>query len=140
MSLFFRKLRFGLLATCAIPVSAATANQLPATAFQTYSAANASSITAGPFALFSVPVNLIQPAQLNAGFSEVGTKTTAWNILASSQLQSTLHTDIEPVVVGPGGTLYLENGHHTFISLENSLLGASNPESPLSMSSPTIPT
>ena len=42
-------------------------------------------------------------------------------------LQSNLLTDIEPVVIGPGGQLYLTDGHHTFTALENSIYGGSNP-------------
>ncbi len=107
--------------------AAAHAGQLDASAFQVFNPADASSITPGPFALFTVPVDDIHPAQLNVGAGEVGKKIAGWDVLTPSQLQSTLLTDIEPVVIGPGGTLFLENGHHTFDSLEQSLFGASDP-------------
>lgn len=105
----------------------ANAQQLPVSAFQTYNAADASSIVPGTFALFEVPVSQIQPGQLNVGFAEIGNKQSAWNLLTAAQLQAALLNDIEPVVIGPGGVLYLENGHHTFTSLENSIFGASDP-------------
>ena len=107
----------------------AEAGQLPASVFQTYSAANAGSIQAGPFALFTVPVDQLHPTQLNEGFSEVDKKADGFNLLLPSQLQSNLLTsgDIEPVVIGPGGVLYLTDGHHTFTALQNSAYGSSDP-------------
>jgi fibronectin-binding autotransporter adhesin len=108
-------------------VSPADAGQLSASAFQTYNAANASSIQPGPFALFTVPVDTLKPTQMNEGFTEVDKKADGFNILQPSQVQSSLLPDIEPVVIGPGGILYLTDGHHTFTALENSAYGASNP-------------
>jgi autotransporter-associated beta strand protein len=105
----------------------AQAGQLPLSAFQTYNPANAAGIQAGPLSLYSVPVDSIQPTQMNEGLTEVGKKTAAFDLLAPSQLQANLLTDIEPVVIGPGGQLYLTDGHHTFTALENSTYGASNP-------------
>jgi autotransporter-associated beta strand protein len=105
----------------------AHAQQLPVSAFQSYNAADAAAIVPGTFALFEVPVSQIQPGQLNVGFAEIGNKQSGWNLLTASQLQAALLNDIEPVVIGPGGVLYLENGHHTFTSLENSIYGASDP-------------
>jgi autotransporter-associated beta strand protein len=105
----------------------AQAQQLPLSAFQTYNAADAAAIVPGTFSLFEVPVSQIQPGQLNVGFAEIGNKQSGWNLLTASQLQAALLNDIEPVVIGPGGVLYLENGHHTFTSLENSIFGASDP-------------
>jgi outer membrane autotransporter protein len=107
----------------------ANAGQLPASLFQTYNAASASSIQAGPFSLYMVPVDQIHPTQLNEGFTEVDKKADGFNILLPSQLQSNLLTsgDIEPVVIGPGGVLYLTDGHHTFTALENSSYGSSDP-------------
>ncbi|MGC1776384.1 MAG: autotransporter domain-containing protein [Xanthobacteraceae bacterium] len=99
----------------------------PASVFQPYVAADAASIEAGPFALYSVPVDVIQPGQLNVGFSEIERKMYGWDTLTPSQIQSTLLTDVEPVVIGPGGILILENGHHTFTSLEDSAYGATDP-------------
>jgi fibronectin-binding autotransporter adhesin len=110
-----------------VAASPAGADQLPASAFQVYNPANASFIQAGPFALYAVPVDQLQPTQMNEGFSEVNTKTNGFNILAPSQLQGNLLTDIEPVVIGPGGVLYLTDGHHTFTALEKSSYGSSNP-------------
>ncbi|HEX4408439.1 MAG TPA: autotransporter domain-containing protein [Xanthobacteraceae bacterium] len=108
--------------------AAAQAGQLPISAFQTYIPGSASSIVAGPFALYAVPLNLIQPAQINVGLAEVAKKTTGWDILPSNAaVTSALLADIEPVVIGPGGVLYLENGHHTFTSLSKSGFGASDP-------------
>jgi fibronectin-binding autotransporter adhesin len=105
----------------------AQSSPFTASAFQTYNAADASSIVPGPFALYTVPVDQIQPGQLNVGFSEIARKIYGWDILTPSQLQSTLLTDVEPVVIGPGGILVLENGHHTFTSLQESAYGASDP-------------
>ncbi len=113
-----------LLAICG---EQAYAGQLPVSAFQAYSAANASSIAAGPFALYSVDVDSLAPTQMNEGFTEVGKKAAGFDLLAPSQLQSNLLTDIEPVVIGPGGKLYLTDGHHTFTALEDSIYGASDP-------------
>ncbi|MBV8748061.1 MAG: autotransporter-associated beta strand repeat-containing protein, partial [Xanthobacteraceae bacterium] len=101
--------------------------QLPSSAFQAYDPNNASSIQPGPFSLYSVSVNQILPTQMNEGFAEVGVKTSGWDLVSSSSLQSTLLTDIEPVVIGPGGKLYLLDGHHTFTALIDSTYGASNP-------------
>jgi fibronectin-binding autotransporter adhesin len=111
-----------------LTVVPADAQSLPASAFQTYNAANASSIVAGPFALYSVPVDELQPTQMNEGLTEVDAKTTGFDILPPSQLQSNLLGDIEPVVIGPGGVLYLTDGHHTFTALEDSSYGASDPD------------
>lgn len=114
----------GLLA---LPGNSALAGQPPLSAFQAYVAANAASIVAGPTALYSVAVDSIAPTQMNEGFTEVGKKIAGFDLLAASQLQSTLLSDIEPVVIGPGGKLYLTDGHHTFTALEESIYGASNP-------------
>ncbi|WP_206244088.1 autotransporter-associated beta strand repeat-containing protein [Novosphingobium terrae] len=105
----------------------ALANQLPASAFQTYDSSTAASITPGPLALYAVSVDSIAPTQASEGYAEVAKKTAGFDLLSPSQLQSTLLTDIEPVVIGPGGQLYLTDGHHTFTALENSIYGASNP-------------
>jgi autotransporter-associated beta strand protein len=101
----------------------AHAGQLTASAFQTYDPTTASSIVPGPFSLFQVPLSSIRPTQMNEGFSEVGKKVTGFDLLAPSQLQSNLLTDIEPVIIGPGGVLYLTDGHHTFTALQNSIYG-----------------
>jgi fibronectin-binding autotransporter adhesin len=114
----------GLVILTIIP---ADAQSIPASAFQTYNAASAGSIVPGPFSLFSVPVDQLQPTQMNEGFTEVDAKATGFDILPPSQLQSNLLGDIEPVVIGPGGVLYLTDGHHTFTALEDSSYGASDP-------------
>ena len=106
---------------------AAIAGPLPATAFVPYDPTTASTITPGPQALYTVPVNSIAPTQANEGFTEVGKKTAGFDLLSPTQLRANLLTDIEPVVVGPGGQLYLTDGHHTFTALQESIYGASNP-------------
>ncbi|MGO4686107.1 autotransporter domain-containing protein [Hyphomicrobium sp. 2TAF46] len=105
------------------------AGQLPASAFQNYDASVAASIAAGPTALYTVRVNDILPTQANLGFAEIGKKVSAYDLLTPSGLANDLLTggSIEPVVIGPGGKLYLTNGHHTFTSLQQSIYGASNP-------------
>ncbi|WP_158811725.1 autotransporter domain-containing protein [Beijerinckia sp. L45] len=113
-----------LLAVCG---TTAQAGQLAANAFQTYNAAAAAAIQAGPTALFAVSVDSLRPTQLNEGLTEVGKKTAGFDLLSPSQLQANLLTDIEPVVIGPGGQLYLTDGHHTLTALEDSIYGASNP-------------
>ena len=103
------------------------ADALTASDFQTYSAATAASIQPGLFALYQAPVNSLIPTQLNVGLSEVATKTAGFNLDTPSNLTADLLTDVEPVVIGPGGVLYQTNGHHTFLALTNSIYGASNP-------------
>jgi autotransporter-associated beta strand protein len=105
----------------------AHAGQLTASAFQTYDPATASSIVPGAFALFQVSVNSLRPTQINEGLTEIGKKATGFDLLAPSQLQSNLLTAIEPVVIGPGGQLFLTDGHHTFTALQDSIYGSSNP-------------
>jgi fibronectin-binding autotransporter adhesin len=104
------------------------AGQLPASAFQAYNPANAASILPGPFALYTVNVNTLHATQLNVGFTEVDHKAAGFNILTSaSALSADLLTDIEPVVIGPGGVLYQTDGHHTFLALIDSAWGSTNP-------------
>ena len=102
-------------------------SQLTAADFQPYDSSNASTIDPGPGALYSVPVDSILPTQMNEGFTEVGKKAAGFDLLTPSELQSNLLTDIEPVVIGPGGQLYLLDGHHTFTALLDSVWGADNP-------------
>ncbi len=107
---------------------AVRAGQLPASAFQAYSAANAASIVPGPFSLYTVPVGSLVPTQFNVGLAEVGKKADGFNILTSqAALSANLLTDIEPVVIGPGGVLYQTDGHHTFRALLSSAWGSTNP-------------
>lgn len=71
----------------------------------------------------------IDPTQLNLGFTEIGKKVSAYDLLTPAGLANDLLTggSIEPVIIGPGGVLYLTNGHHTFTALTRSIYGASNP-------------
>src|ERR1700759_2589718 len=96
--------------------------QLTPANFQSYDPANAGSIQAGPLALFSVSLSSILPTQLNEGYAEVGTKAAGYDAFSSlSQVEADLLTDVEPVVIGPGGKLYLLDGHHTFTALADSV-------------------
>ena len=95
--------------------------------FQPYNSANASTITPGPLALYTVPVDSLHPTQMDEGLAEVGKKAAGFDLLTPAQLPANLLTDIEPVVIGPGGQLYLTDGHHTFTALLDSIYGASNP-------------
>ena len=106
----------------------AGAGQLPASVFQVYNPSTASTIQPGPFSLYIVPVDQLSPTQMNEGFAEVDKKATGFDILQPSQQETTasLLGDIEPVVIGPGGKLYLTDGHHTFTALEDSAYGSSN--------------
>ena len=126
-----RSLRNAALASSALALGcwaqAAAAGPLPATAFQTYDPTTASTIVAGPTALYTVPVGMILPTQANEGFTEVGKKAAGFDLLTPTQLQANLLTSIEPVIIGPGGKLYLTDGHHTFTALDDSIYGASNP-------------
>ena len=106
----------------------AAASQLSINAFQTYNATSAASIIAGPDALYEVSLNSILPTQMDEGLSEVNAKTAAFNLLTSpATLQADLLASIEPVVIGPGGKLYLTDGHHSFTALANSMFGPSDP-------------
>ena len=109
-------------------VGSAHAGQASLSLFQTYDPTMASTIVPGTLALFQVPVDSLRPTQLNEGFTEVGKKTAGFDLLTPGQLQANLLTDIEPVVIGPGGQLFLTDGHHTFTALENSIYGALQPE------------
>ena len=113
-----------LLAVCG---EAAMAGPVNPGDFQTYNAAAAATVQPGPFALYTVPVDTLLPTQLNEGFTEVGKKAAGFDLETPAQLQADLLTDVEPVVIGPGGKLYLTDGHHTFTALEDSIYGASDP-------------
>ncbi|MDQ0390623.1 autotransporter outer membrane beta-barrel domain-containing protein [Labrys monachus] len=115
------------LVACIAGAGQALAGQLTAAAFQAYDAADAGSIVAGPGALYSVSLDAIHPTQMNEGLTEVGKKIAGFDLESPSQLQADLLTDIEPVVIGPGGQLYVTDGHHTFTALQESVYGASNP-------------
>ncbi|MGD0848637.1 ParB-like protein [Bradyrhizobium sp.] len=105
----------------------AQAGQASLSSFQTYDPTMASTIVPGTLALFEVPVDSLRSTQLNEGFTEVDKKATGFDLLTPSQLQANLLTDIEPVVIGPGGQLFLTDGHHTFTALQDSIYGPSNP-------------
>jgi hypothetical protein len=101
---------------------------LTAADFLPYNPSEASSIAAGPLALYTVSVDSILPTQQNEGFAEVDAKAAAFDLFSSlPQVESDLVGDIEPVVIGPGGQLYLLDGHHTFTALLDSEWGAQNP-------------
>jgi autotransporter-associated beta strand protein len=103
-------------------------SQLTSANFQAYDPANASTIEAGPLALYSVSVDSILPTQQNEGYAEVDAKAAAYDLFSSlAQVEADLLGDVEPVVIGPGGQLYLLDGHHTFTALIDSVWGASNP-------------
>lgn len=108
-------------------IGSANAQTLPASAFATYDPSTAGSIQPGLFSLYAVPVDSLSPTQINVGDSEVGKKQADWNLITNTTaLQSTLLQTIEPVVIGPGGQLYQINGHHSFLSLQNSIWGGAN--------------
>ena len=97
---------------------------LTAADFQVYDPANASSIEAGPLALFTVSPNSILPTQQNEGFTEVDAKAAGYDQFTTlSEVENDLLGDVEPVVIGPGGQLYLLDGHHTFTALLDSVWG-----------------
>ncbi len=103
-------------------------SELTASDFESYDAADAGSIVPGPLALFSVNVDSILPTQMNEGFTEVDANAAAFDLFTSlSQVESDLLGDIEPVVIGPDGQLYLLDGHHTFTGLIDSVWGADDP-------------
>jgi hypothetical protein len=122
-----RRLALGLAGLSCVATGSAHA-QLPAAAFTPYNPANAGSVTPGLFSLYSVPVDSLVPTQINVGDAEVNAKTNAFNLLPStSALTADLLGTVEPVVIGPDGKLYQTDGHHSFVALENSKFGASNP-------------
>ena len=99
-----------------------------AAGFTVYNSADASSIVAGPLALYSVAADSILPTQMNEGFTEIDKKASAFDLITSeAALEEDLIDEIEPAVVGPDGQLYLLDGHHTFTALLDSSWGASNP-------------
>ena len=102
--------------------------QLPSSAFQLYNPSNAGTIQAGPFSLFQVTANTLGATQLNVGFFEVDKKIDGFDELTSqAAVSANLLTAIEPVVIGPGGKLYLTDGHHTLLALTDSGWGSANP-------------
>ena len=115
------------LLICSVIATPSQAGQLAVSAFTPYNASAAASIVAGPFALYTVKLNSVMPTQMDEGLAEVAKKTAGFNLETSAQMQATMQTYVEPVVIGPGGVLYLTDGHHTFTALANSIWGASNP-------------
>src|SRR5580698_7302816 len=96
--------------------------------FQAYNPADASTVEAGPLALYTVAVDSILPTQMNEGFAEVDAKAAGYDLFTNiSQVETDLLGDTEPVVIGPNGQLYLLDGHHTFTALIDSVWGASDP-------------
>src|SRR5580658_2891647 len=111
----------------ALSVSGARA-QLTQSDFTAYNPANAGSIVPSLTSLYSIPVDSLVPTQINVGFAEVDAKAAAFNLITSqAALNADLLGDVEPVVIGPNGLLYQTDGHHTFVALENSVYGQSNP-------------
>src|SRR5580700_6151418 len=101
---------------------------LTAADFTPYNTADAGSIEAGPLALFTVPVASIMPTQQNEGFTEVDAKAAGYDQFTTlAEVENDLLGDVEPVVIGPNGQLYLLDGHHTFTALLDSVWGAQNP-------------
>lgn len=101
---------------------------LNASDFTLYDPATAASIVPGTTALFQVNVDSLVPTQLNAGLAEVYIKANGFDQQATAAaLQTDLLSYVEPVVIGPGGVLYLTDGQHTFLALLDSSWGASNP-------------
>jgi fibronectin-binding autotransporter adhesin len=101
---------------------------LTAADFVPYTSVDPSTIEAGPLALYSVSVDSILPTQQNEGFAEVDAKAAGFDLDTSlSEVESQLVGDIEPVVIGPGGQLYLIDGHHTFTALLDSEWGIDDP-------------
>ena len=85
----------------------------------------------GLFALYSVPVESLAPTQINVGDAEVNAKAAAFNLIPRKPaLTSDLLGTVEPVVIGPNGQLYQTDGHHSFVALEDSIWGLSNPSNP----------
>ncbi len=111
-----------------VSFASAAQAQLPASAFQAYTPADAATVTPGLYSLYSVPLDSLVPTQSNVGFAEVNAKVAAYNLLPStSALTADLLGTVEPVVIGPGGTLYQTDGHHSFVALLDSKFGASDP-------------
>jgi autotransporter-associated beta strand protein len=103
-------------------------SQPTSASFTAYSSVDYTTIAAGPLALYSVNVDSILPTQLNEGYAEVGYKAAGYDRISTlSALENSLLGDIEPVVIGPGGQLYLLDGHHTFTALIDSVWGSQNP-------------
>jgi fibronectin-binding autotransporter adhesin len=98
------------------------------TAYDSLSQSEIEAIEVGPYALFSVNVDSILPTQQNEGFTEVDAKAAGFDLLSSlPAVESDLLGDVEPVVIGPDGQLYLLDGHHTFTALLDSVWGADDP-------------
>jgi len=101
---------------------------LTAADFQAYNPSDASTIEAGPNALYTVAVDSILPTQANEGFTEVDYKAAGFDLFGSlSAVEADLLGDAEPVVIGPDGQLYLLDGHHTFTALLDSVWGSQDP-------------
>jgi fibronectin-binding autotransporter adhesin len=98
------------------------------TSYNTLTPTQISNIQAGLLSLYSIPVDSLVPTQINVGFAETNAKSNAFNLIPNTTaLTADLLGDVEPVVIGPNGMLYQTDGHHTFVALENSVYGASNP-------------
>ncbi len=121
--------RLAAVATAVVlSFSGAAQAQFSASAFTPYNPANASSIVPGLTALYSIPVDSLIPTQINVGDAETFSKANGFNLDPNAAaLNADLMGEVEPVVIGPNGQLYQTDGHHTFVGLEQSIYGASNP-------------
>ena len=70
--------------------------------------------------LFQMPVNQHHRHQMNSSPSGKDRRIQPSRPMTAGQSL----TDIEPVVIGPGGQLYLTDGHHTFTALSRFGLSA----------------
>jgi autotransporter-associated beta strand protein len=103
-------------------------SQPTASNFTAYSSSGASSIVAGPLALYSVNVNTLIPTELNVGSAGVSAQAAIFDRFSTlSGVENSLLATIEPVVIGPGGALYLLGGQDTFTALADSVWGSQNP-------------
>ena len=120
--------RAAVSAVIFMSIAAGAQAQFSPSSFTPYNPANASSIQPGLFSLYSIPVESLIPTQINVGDAEVDTKAAAFNQITSQPaLTSDLVGTVEPVVIGPNGQLYQTDGHHSFVALEDSVWGSSNP-------------
>ena len=121
----FKAAAIGVGFVAALP---ANAGQLPASAFQIYNPSQAGSIQAGPFALLHGAGGSAaadpDERRLHRGRQE---DRRLRHPRAVAAVNAICLTDIEPVVIGPGGLLYLTDGHHTFTALQDSSYGSSDP-------------
>lgn len=66
---------------------------------------------------YAIDARKLHPTQFSLGLREVVAKTGVINRKTSDQLAAYLKEKDVPVVVGPGGTPYMTDGHHTIRAL-----------------------